>query len=118
MLQSAEVMPKQLASFAENADPALRPNPWRIAILVARREFALILRARLSRGMLALLAVVAWLPPVLLALRTGSLGLASFSETVALGLAFGEVALPLIGLLGGADLLTGEAEDNTLVMLV
>ena len=118
MLPSAEVLPGGLAAFAQSAERAMKSRPARATMAVARREFTLLLRARLSRGILTLLVVVAWLPPILLALRAGSIGLASFSETVALGLAFGEIALPLIGLLGSADLLAGEAEDNTLVMLV
>jgi ABC-type transport system involved in multi-copper enzyme maturation permease subunit len=118
MFTSVELAPEEPVALAENAEPAVKPRPARATMAIARREFSLILRARLSRGMLALLVVVAWLPPVLLALRAGSIGLASFGETVALALAFGEIALPLIGLLGGADLLAGEAEDNTLAMLV
>ena len=55
---------------------------------------------------------------MLLSLRAGSLSLAGFGETVGLALAFGEFALPLIGLLIGADLLAGEYEDATLVPMI
>jgi ABC-type transport system involved in multi-copper enzyme maturation permease subunit len=88
---------------------------WKLAMMIARRELRLVMRGRLARGTLGLLAVVAFLPPLLLSLRAGTLGLASFREVAALELAFAEVALPLIGLLAGADLLAGEGEDGTLL---
>ena len=90
----------------------------RPVMLVARRELALMLRGRAVRATFALLLAVAWLPPLLLSLRGGTLRLASFHESVALALAFGEIALPLAGLLAGADLLAGECEDGTLIPLI
>jgi ABC-type transport system involved in multi-copper enzyme maturation permease subunit len=92
-------------------------SPRKLATLIARRELSLMLRGRHARVTFGLLAVVAFLPPLLLSLRAGALGLASFRETLALALSFDEVALPLIGLLAGADLLAGESEDGTLVPL-
>src|SRR5579885_3328000 len=83
--------------------------------LIARREVLLMVRGRVWRRILALMATVAFLPPLLLSLRSGSLGLAGFRASVAL--AFSEVALPLIGLLVGADALAGESEDATLIPL-
>ncbi|HYL59056.1 MAG TPA: ABC transporter permease [Candidatus Acidoferrales bacterium] len=93
------------------------PSRRKLAALIARRELTLMLRGRHARATLGLLAVVAFLPPLLLSLRAGALGLASFREMLALALSFDEVALPLIGLLAGADLLAGESEDGTLVPL-
>jgi ABC-type transport system involved in multi-copper enzyme maturation permease subunit len=87
-------------------------------LLVAGREIKLLRRGRALRGMLLLLAAVAWLPPLLLPLRAGVLGLAPFRESVLLTLALGAVILPLLGLLAGADMVAGEAEDGTLVPLV
>ena len=87
-------------------------------LLVAGRELRLLRRRRAVRGALALLAAVAWLPPLLLPLRSGSLGLATFAESLLFTMAFGAVVLPLLALLAGADLFAGEIEDRTLVAVV
>lgn len=86
--------------------------------LVAGRELRLLRRRRAVRGALALLAGVAWLPPLILPLRAGSLGLATFEESVLLTVALGAIVLPLLALLAGADLLAGEIEDRTLVPVI
>jgi Cu-processing system permease protein len=86
--------------------------------LVAGREVRLLRRRRAVRGALALLVAVAWLPPLVLPLRAGSLGLASFEESVVLTLALGAVVLPLLALLAGTDLLAGEIEDQTLTPVI
>lgn len=89
-----------------------------VVFLVAVRELRLLRRRRAVRGALALLAGVAWLPPLILPLRAGSLGLATFEESVLLTVALGTVVLPLLALLAGADLLAGEIEDRTLVPVI
>jgi Cu-processing system permease protein len=115
---SAAALQSNIAT-AQAADRPARPRLLaRPASLIARRELVQMLRGRSWRGIFVLLLVVAWLPPLLLALRAGGLGLAPFRETVAFALAFGEVALPLVGLLAGADLLAGESEDGTLISLI
>src|SRR5512137_404562 len=118
MFQPASPQPGEFGAIGGGPESFALPLPSKTLILITRRELSLMLRGRLSRGILGLLLVVAFLPPLLLSLRAGSLGLAPFSETVALALAFGEVTLPLIGLLTGADVLAGESEDGTLVPLV
>jgi ABC-type transport system involved in multi-copper enzyme maturation permease subunit len=86
--------------------------------LVAGREIRLLRRRRAVRGALVLLAAVAWLPPLVLSLRAGSLGLATFEESVLLTMALGAVVLPLLALLAGTDLFAGEIEDQTLTPLI
>ena len=61
-----------------------------------------------------LLASVAWLPAILLPLRRGSLGVASFTEMLPLQIALEAVILPLLALLAGAELFAGELEDGSL----
>jgi ABC-type transport system involved in multi-copper enzyme maturation permease subunit len=91
----------------------------RSAVLhVAAREMRLLRRRRAVRGALVVLAVVTWLPPLLLPLRSGSLGLATFDETLLLQMALASVILPLLALLAGADLLAGEIEDRTLLSVI
>jgi ABC-type transport system involved in multi-copper enzyme maturation permease subunit len=91
----------------------------RSAILhVAARELCLLRRRRSVRGALIVLAIVTWLPPLLLPLRSGALGLATFDETLLLQLVLAAVILPLLALLAGADLLAGEIEDRTLLPVV
>ncbi len=84
-------------------------------LLVARREVRLLGRSRATLGAIALLAAVAWLPAVLLPLRSGSLGLASFEEMLPLQIALAAVVLPLLALLAGAEAFAGELEDGSLV---
>lgn len=90
----------------------------RSVVDTARREMSMLCRGRALTAFAALLAVAAWLPPLLLSLRRGSLLLSPFGETVALALAFSEIAIPLVGLLCGADMIAGESEDGTLVPIV
>jgi len=85
------------------------------AFLVARREVRLLSRSRATLGAAVLLASVAWLPAILLPLRRGSLGVASFTEMVPLQIALAAVILPLLALLAGAELFAGELEDGSLV---
>jgi ABC-type transport system involved in multi-copper enzyme maturation permease subunit len=118
MLQHTDEQPVNFGAAAGGTALFVAPQFVTAVRFVAHRELRLMLRGRLSRAIFALLLVLAMLPPLLVSLRAGSLGLAPFSETVALALAFGEVALPLIGLLVGADVIAGESEDGTLVPLV
>jgi ABC-type transport system involved in multi-copper enzyme maturation permease subunit len=91
----------------------------RSAVLhIAARELRLLRRRRALRGALVVLVVVTWLPPLLLPLRSGALGFATFNETLLLQLALAAVILPLLGLLAGADLLAGEIEDRTLLPVI
>ncbi len=85
------------------------------ALLVARREVRLLSRSRATLGAAMLLGSVAWLPAVLLPLRRGSLGVASFTEMLPLQIALEAVILPLLALLAGAELFAGELEDGSLV---
>ncbi|HEY6395099.1 MAG TPA: hypothetical protein VIX12_06740 [Candidatus Binataceae bacterium] len=117
MFQPRSLQTEELGAIGGGAKSLSGPRLSKMVLLIARRELSLTLRGRLSRGIVGLLLVVAFLPPLLLSLRAGSVGLATFGETVALALAFGEVALPLVGLLTGADVLAGESEDGTLVPL-
>lgn len=87
-------------------------------LLVAGRELKLLWKRRTIRLAAALLAALAWLPPLLLPLRSGRFGLASFDETVMLSITLSGVLLPLLALLAGTDLLAGEVEDGTLVPIV
>jgi ABC-type transport system involved in multi-copper enzyme maturation permease subunit len=89
--------------------------PGRIVLLVARREGTLLKRSRAGRAAALLVLSVAWLPPMLVALRTGRLGIASFAELTPLALAISGVLLPLLALLAGCGLFAGEIEDRTLV---
>lgn len=86
--------------------------------LVAKREVRLLRRSRATLGAAALLAAVAWLPAILLSLRSGSLGLATFEEVVPLQIALTAVMLPLLALLAGAELFAGELEDGSLVPIL
>jgi Cu-processing system permease protein len=97
--------------------PAAR-LPLAAVRLVAGRELRLLRRRRAVRGALALLAAVAWLPPLVLSLRAGSFGLATFEDSVLLTMALGAVVLPLLALLAGTDLLVGEIEDQTLTPVI
>ncbi|MDH3744440.1 MAG: ABC transporter permease [Acidobacteriota bacterium] len=85
------------------------------ALLIARREVRLLSRSRATQGALVLLVSVAWLPAILLPLRRGSLGVASFTELLPLQIALGAVILPLLALLAGAELFAGELEDGSLI---
>ncbi len=84
-------------------------------VLVARREVRLVGRSRALLGAGVLLAAVAWLPVVLLPLRRGALGIASFTDLLPLLIALAAVILPLLALLTGAELFAGELEDGSLV---
>lgn len=87
----------------------------RNALLVARREARLLSRSRATLGAVVLLASVAWLPAILLPLRGGFLGVASFTEMLPLQIALEAVILPLLALLAGAELFAGELEDGSLI---
>lgn len=65
-----------------------------------------------------MLAAVAWLPAVLLPLRAGAFGVASFSALMPLTIAAEGVVLPLLALLFGAEMLAGEIEDGSLLAIV
>jgi ABC-type transport system involved in multi-copper enzyme maturation permease subunit len=86
--------------------------------LMARREVRLLLRGRGTLGAVALLMGVAWLPVLLLPLRSGLLGVAAFGEMIPLQIALEGVIVPLLALLAGADLLAGELEDGSLLSIV
>jgi len=85
------------------------------ALLMARREVRILSRSRATLGAVVLLAAVAWLPAILLPLRRGSIGIASFAEMVPLQIALEAVILPLLALLAGAELFAGELADGSLV---
>lgn len=84
-------------------------------LLVARREVRLLSRSRALLGAGVLLAAVAWLPAVLLPLRRGAIGIASFTDLLPLQIALAAVILPLLALLAGAELFAGELEDGSLI---
>lgn len=84
-------------------------------LLVAAREVKLVRRNRAARVGFVLLLLLAWLPPVLVSLRAGALGLGAFPEVTPLTLALTGAVLTLLALLAGADLLVGELEDGSLV---
>jgi len=84
-------------------------------LLTAGREVTLLRRNRAAGLSLLLLVAVAWLPPLMVPLRRGVLGLAAFPELTPLSLAVIGVVVPLIALLAGTDLLAGELEDGSLV---
>jgi len=88
------------------------------AALVAGREIRLLGRGRATLGAAVLLLAVAWLPALLLPLRSGALGLASFAEVIPLQIALAGVLLPLLALLAGAEMLAGELEDGSLVPIL
>ncbi|MBI4458948.1 MAG: ABC transporter permease [Acidobacteria bacterium] len=88
------------------------------SLLVALREVRLVWRRRGTWGVMALLVTVAWLPALLVPLRRGSVGVASFEEIGLLTLTLAAILLPLLALLAGADLMAGEIEDGTLIPLV
>lgn len=93
---------------------ARRSTIVRSAAWVARRELRVLARSGTWWALLSALAIVAWLPSLLVPLRSASLGLASFAESAFLAMALGSVALPLIALLLGAEAIAGEIEDRTL----
>lgn len=86
--------------------------------LVMLRELRIVTRGRGAVTGIVLLAAVAWLPPLLLPLRGGRLGVASFGDLVPLALAAEGVLLSLLALLFGADSLAGEIEDGSLKAVV
>jgi Cu-processing system permease protein len=96
---------------------SIAPHRVRPLVMIAQRELRLVWRGRAAR-LAALLFAVAWLPPLLVALRSGSLGIASFRQTLMIWLALDEVMLPLMALMVGADLIAGEIEDGTLVPIL
>ena len=87
-------------------------------LLVAGREWKILRRSRSLWGAGFLLFAVAWLPPVLSALRTGSLDLSGFGDHFLLAITLQGVLLPLLALLAGADLFASEWESGTLVPVV
>ncbi len=86
--------------------------------LIARREWRLLVRGRAAVLGLATLFAVAWMPALLVPLRSGHIGLADLPGAALLTLAIGGVTLPLLGLLAGADTFASEIEDGTLVPIV
>jgi len=90
----------------------------RPVLLVAGREVRLLMRSRGTLGAAIMLAGVAWLPVILLPLRSGVLGVAAFGDLITLQIALEGVVLPLLALLAGADLLAGELEDGSLLSIV
>ncbi len=94
------------------------PTVPRAAAWIAGRELRLLTRSGIWWALLAALAVVAWLPPLLVPLRSGSVALAPFRESVLLSMALGSVALPLLALLLGAEMIAGEIEDRTLAPML
>jgi ABC-type transport system involved in multi-copper enzyme maturation permease subunit len=94
------------------------PSASRVVALVARREATLLARSRAGRVAVLLVFAVAWLPPILVALRAGRLGIASFAELTPLALALCAVLLPLLALLAGCGSFAAELEDRTIVPLL
>lgn len=94
------------------------PPPSSRLLLVARRELRIVWRNRGVTTGLLLVAAVAWLPAVLLPLRAGAFGVASFPELLPLTIAVEGVILPLIALLFGAETLAGEVEEGSLLAIV
>ncbi len=94
------------------------PSASRIVTLVARREATLLRRSRAGRVAVLLIFATAWLPPVLVALRAGRLGIASFAELTPFSLALCAVLLPLLALLAGCGSFAAELEDRTIVPLL
>jgi len=94
--------------------PQSRPD----IVRVAHRELQIVWRSRGAITGFLLVAAVAWLPAVLLPLRAGTFGLASFSDLMPLTIAAEGVVLPLVALLFGAEMLAGEMEDGSLLALV
>ncbi len=88
------------------------------ALLVARREVRLLLRSRIVRRALMVLAVLAWLPVILVPLRQGRVAIAAFDDLVPLALAVLGVTIPLLALLTGAETIAGEFEDHSLLALL
>jgi Cu-processing system permease protein len=86
--------------------------------LVARRELRIQARSRGNVASVVLLFLIAWLPPLLLSLRAGTFGLASFSQVTPLAIALGGIVLPLLGLWVGTELLAGELERGSLCQLL
>lgn len=86
--------------------------------LTAAREIRLLRRSRAARGGAVLLFAIAWLPPLLIPLRSGELAVAALADVAPLALAVAGVILPLLALVAGADVLAGEIEDGTLVPVV
>ncbi len=91
---------------------------WAGVTRVAHREARVLLRSRAARGAIVLLLAIAWLPPLLLSLRAGTVGLAGFPALVPFLIALAGVVLPVLALLAGAELLAGELEDGSLVPIL
>jgi len=85
---------------------------------VAGRELRIVWRSRGATTGVLLVAAVAWLPALLLPLRAGAFGVASFAELLPLTVAAEGVVLPLIAILFGAEMLAGEVEDGSLLSVV
>ena len=79
MLQHTDEQPVNFGAAAGGTALFVAPQFVTAVRFVARRELRLMLRGRLSRAIFALLLVLAVLPPLLVSLRAGSLGLAPFS---------------------------------------
>lgn len=88
---------------------------WKSISLVALREIKMLQRSRSLWGAGFLLFAVAWLPPILLSLRTGNIGMAGFEDAFLLAITLQAVLLPLLALLAGADLFAHEWESGTLI---
>lgn len=87
---------------------------WLQVWLVAGRERLILVRGRGNAASIALLILVAWLPPILIAMRAGRVGLADFGQATPLAVALGGIVLPLLGLLAGTELLARELEVGSL----
>lgn len=87
----------------------------RTIVRVALRETRILRRSRAARLAAFFVLALAWLPPLLVSLRSGSLGLASFEESANLTLALLGVVVPLMALLAGCSLLASEIEDRSIV---
>lgn len=108
--------PDEVPSAEEPAEKTRRGR--HPALLIARREAALLYRGRAGRVAFGLLGAVAWLPVLLVPLRAGAVGIGGFHDTTLLTLALGGVVLPLLSLVAGADLLAGEIEDGSLATVL
>ncbi len=93
-------------------------SPRSDMLLVARRELRIVWRSGGAITGLLLMAAVAWLPALLLPLRAGAFGVASFAELLPLTIAAEGVVLPLVALLFGAEMLAGEVEDGSLLSVI
>lgn len=86
--------------------------------LIAKRESRLLLRGHAGQMTLLSLLALVWLPALALPLRHGQFGLAPAPEALALALSLTGTVVPLLALLHGADALSGEIEDGSLVSLL